>query len=535
MLTYKIVLYYLPLISLIIIKRTLRLGLIITIHLLFYFKFNIKMFFLPIPIKGNSGEPVSIQKRQHHSSNCEVDYEYTILKYEHQVNEHQVNENQVNEHQVNEHQVEPYTVITNTEQTKVFAYMAPRETTSFTDLKMEDYQEGDVVEVKESIEGTMITFFWNDEIGEWNICTRNGVGGDYSFMRPTNKGDESPSTFREMVVDTFRIALMVHRIARPEDVHDLNDVPLLASLSKTHCYTCILQHPANHIVYRFAPFCSFLKLVAIYETDAMPPLVPHDSDLRYRSCVRELANPDYPEIAKSYLEDSREDGDDEIWKMGYRVFGHPGTTSEFVQTFDDLLNVKKEVFETYVENMIIVNNSKVYSGDIGEHPDSLYYPPAWILTNNRTGQRCEIKNPFYELAKSLRNMHPNMRYQYLDLRRRQLVDDYLLAFPRYKTEIAYLEKEYEQFVTEVHSAYVKFYIKKERDGKIPKQYFVHAAGIHHNIYLTQSGIRQKITRETVQSYFDMFPTAKMFYFLTRTEPEPKDQEEEETVEEVSSA
>ena len=463
------------------------------------------MFFLPIPIEGCSGEPVSVQKRQSRGS------EYTILKYDRPTTEDQSTS-------------EPYTVLTNSDQTKVFAYMAPRETLGFNDLKMKDYQEGDVVEVKEAIEGTMITFFWNYETCEWNICTRNGVGGEYSFMRPINKDDKASKTFREMVVDAFRIKLMVENHDRPENIHDLNDVFILDMLSKSYCYTCILQHPANHIVYSGAPFCAFLKLVAIYETSAMPPLVPNDSDIRYRDCVRELANPDYPENAKSYLEDSREDGDDNIWKMGYWVFGNPGTTSEFVQSFDDLLTLKKEVFETYVD-MMIVNSAKVYSGDIGEHPDSLYYPPAWILTNNRTGQRCEIKNPFYELAKSLRNIHPNMRYQYLHLRSNNIVADYLHAFPRYKTEFAYLEKEYEQFVTEVHNAYVKFYIKKERDGKIPKNHFVHAARIHHNMYLAQQVPRIKVTRQTVYEYFAGYSPAKMFYLLTRTEEHPVEENE----------
>lgn len=472
------------------------------------------MFHLPIPIEGCSGEPVSIQKRQSHG------FEYTILKYE---------------YGVCDGQKEPYTVVTNAEQTKVFAYMAPRETVTFADLKYV-YQEGDIIEVKESIEGTMITFFWNDETGEWNICTRNGIGGEYSFMRPTNKGDEAPSTFREMVVDTFRIALMVDRVVRPEDVHDLNDVPILDSLSKTHCYTCILQHPANHIVYRSAPFCSFLKLVAIYETGAMPPLVPQDSEVLYRDTVRELANPDYPEITKQYLQESKEDGDDEVWKTAYRVFCRTRTTSEFVKTFDGFLSFKKEVFENYVDTMIM-NDGKVCASNIGEHEDSLYYPPAWILTNNRTGQRCEVKNPFYEMAKELRNMNPNMRYQYLHLRKTNQLSDYLLAFPQYRTNFMNLENEYEQFVTEVHNAYVKFYIKKERDQHIPKQYFVHAARIHHNLYLKQDPAlpRRKVTRDTIYFYFNGFSATKMFYFLTRTEEEEQkpNEEEENEVSEIN--
>jgi len=455
------------------------------------------MFHLPIPIEGCSGEPVSVQKRQSRG------YEYTILKYE---------------YPTTEGQSEPYTVVTNAEQTKVFAYMAPRETIDFSRL-MSYYQAGDVVEAKESIEGTMITFFWNDDTEEWNICTRNGIGGEYSFIRPTNKGDPNPKTFREMVVDAFRNLLAVEKIAKPEDVNDLTDVPTLNLLSKTHCYTCILQHPANHIVYPRAPFGAFLRLVAIYETDAMPPLVSPDSDVTYRECVRELANPDYPEIAKSYLEDSKEDGDDEIWKIGFGVFNRPRTTSKFIKTSDGLLTLKNEMFDKYVDTMIL-NHRAIHSIELSENEGSLYYPPSWIFTNNRTGQRCEVKNPFYELAKGLRDMQPNMRYQYLTLRKNNQLGNYLRAFPKYRNEIAALEKEYEDFITEVHSAYVKFYIKKERDTKIPKQHFVHAARIHHNVYMAQQELpRRKVNRETVYAYFDRFSASKMFYFLTRTEEE----------------
>ena len=459
------------------------------------------MFYLPTPIDGCSGEPVSVQKR--HSRG----YEYTILKYECLI---------ATEDTTPEVHLEPYTVITNADQTKVFAYMAPRETIGFSEFKS-NYQEGDVVEVKESIEGTMITFFWNDEINEWDICTRNGVGGDYSFMRPTNKDDKAPKTFREMVLDAFRTKLL-NRM-----VHDLNDVTL-DSLSKTHCYTCILQTHSNHIVYNVVPLYSFLKLVAIYETGAMPPLVPYDSNVSYKDCVRELANPDYPEIKKSYLPKS--DGDDEIWQHGHSIFYRSNTKSEFVQTSDELLTIKKEVLENYVDKMI-VNKSPIYVNNIRNQDSVYYYPPAWILTNNRTGQRCEIKNPFYELAKWLRNMHPNMRYQYLYLRKNNLVGDYLRAFPRYRMDFAKLEKEYDDFVTEVHSAYVKFYIKKEREH-IPKHHFVHAARIHHNVYLKQDPAlpRRKVTRQTVHEYFSEVLPAKMFYLLTRKDQETLVEESE---------
>ena len=451
------------------------------------------MFHLPTPIEGNSGEPVGI--KTHIVSSGSQGYEYTIFRY-----------NQ----QTSEGTVEPYTVVTNTDNTKVFAYMAPRETLELTRFK-NDYQEDDVVEVKESIEGTMITFFWNDETEEWDICTRNGVGCNYSFAHPIKKGCSKPKTFREMVIDAFRVAAVIENFGNMGSIHDLKDVVALENLSKTHCYTCILQHPANHIVYERSPFSAFLKLVSIYEVGAMPPLVDPGSDITYRDCVRELATPDFKQ---QYLQDSKED--DQIWETGYSVFSRPGTKLEYIQTFSDLLKFKTGIFDIY-KYKTITNKCKIYARDMEEHDRSLYYPPGWILTNTRTGQRCEIKNPFYEEAKLLRNMQPNMFYQYLEIRSSNLVEDYLLAFPQYKPEFTYFENEYEQFVTEVHSAYVKFYIRKERDNCIPKQYFVHAARIHHNVYLTQQVPRRKVNRETVYDYFKQFSPTKMFYFLTHTE------------------
>jgi hypothetical protein len=107
-----------------------------------------------------------------------------------------------------------------------------------------------------------------------------------------------------------------------------------------------------------------------------------------------------------------------------------------------------------------------------------------------------------------------MRYQYLHLKQLGIVGQYLNAFPQYMGAFERLRREYDEFITEVYSAYVKFYIKKERD-LIPKKYFVHAAGIHHGIYLNPENGRRKITRETVFKYFDKTSPSKMFYNLTR--------------------
>ena len=84
----------------------------------------------------------------------------------------------------------------------------------------------------EIIEGTMINMFWDPNSECWEIATKKGIGGNYSFFRNQylNEVDEpAQKTFRQMFLDAF--------------------VPLNnLSFDKSYSYTFVLQHPCNHIV-----------------------------------------------------------------------------------------------------------------------------------------------------------------------------------------------------------------------------------------------------------------------------------------------
>jgi len=451
------------------------------------------MFHLPIPIEGNSGVPDSIINKTSRGQ------EYTILRYHCDID------------YVND---EPFTVLTDKSQSTVYAYMPPRQTISKQKMETSEYLEGDVIEVKDSIEGTMITFFWNGAANEWNICTRNGVGGDYAYGQSINAESTRKKTFREMVLDAFRLRIS-SSFSEDSDsnsnINDISDVLALNELSKSHCYTCILTHSDNHIVYNnHQIFRASLRLIAVFEIDAMPPLVSADSDIRYQGCVRELPT---PIDRQTYMEESKTEEDDLIWNVGKRVFGESNTEAgiHYLNSVEDVVLFKKDVFD-YASS---VTSSNILSTDLMEwNKDSIYFPPAWILTNLRTGHRTEIANPFYERAKDLRNIQPNLMYLYLHLRRSNTINGYLTTFPVYYEKFVMLEREYENFITEVHNAYVKFYILKIRDNTIPKKYFVHAARIHHDIYLPSiSTVRIKITRSVVNVYFIHFSIAKVIYFM----------------------
>jgi len=456
------------------------------------------MFHLPIPIEGNSGSPDSIINKTSRGQ------EYSMLRY------HCHFEGIKNE---------PYTILADTTHSSVFAYMPPRQTRILTDgqvdientfLRPNEYLNGDVIEVKESLEGTMITFFWNPDAKEWNICTRNGVGGEYAYGQSILNNEQKPS-FRQMVVDAFRANYYTWNGLddRVDRIYDLSDVKALHELSKSHCYTCILSHSDNHIVYNRTYFHARLQLIAIYELGAIPPLVPEDSAVRYCDCVRELSNPLH---TQPYLDGTKMEADVSIWNTAEWVFGRSNSNVQYLNTIPDVIHFQKDLFEK--DDALL----PIKSADLIESSESLYYPPAWIMTNLRTGHRTELPNPFYERAKALRNMQPNIMYLYLTLRKNDKVMEYLEAFPIYYQTFLNLEREHTQFITEVHRAYVNFYILKIRDNSIPKRFFVHAARIHHNIYLPSiAGERVKINWYVVNKYFSQFSVTKMLYFMESTD------------------
>lgn len=411
------------------------------------------MFHFP---KYSSNEPIKVVQRSSRG------YEYDVLTFASPCGSEQ----------------ETFTVLTNLEKTKIFAYTPPRQTVSIESFR-ESYLDGEMVEVKHAIEGTMLTLFWNDDVNAWELCSRNGVGCDYAFLRPIQHLDASlelfrPRTFRRMVFD----ALCGNR----STIEDLSEIENLQHLDKTHCYNFILRHHENHLVYEVPLGYAFANLVSIHKFE------------------RDTESGDIT-VTKT--------NDPVLLENASKVFITSPLKTEYVCSAE------------YLENMLttpIASETRILDEDI-VNTESIYYPPAWILTNPRTGDTVEVKNPNYERALALRNIQPNLRYQWIDLHKNMKIIDYVEAFPRYYGIFSQFYDEYNHFIGEVYNAYVKFYILKQKEPKLPKKYFFHAARIHHTIYLpsVMSNEREKIHISTVKTYFENMSTSKMFYYLTRSE------------------
>lgn len=94
------------------------------------------------------------------------------------------------------------------------------------------------IDITEIIEGTMINMFYNESIG-WTLATKSIIGGlnKYYF--------DSKSTFYDMFYDCF------------ESKSELN------KFNPKYCYSFVLQHPHNTIVYEIVK--PRLYLISIYE------------------------------------------------------------------------------------------------------------------------------------------------------------------------------------------------------------------------------------------------------------------------------
>jgi hypothetical protein len=343
--------------------------------------------------------------------------------------------------------------------------------TSLTmDTFIETTKDSNDLFVNEIVEGTMINLFYDKRINSWEIATRSSIGGRYWYYRtqyiineegtpPLNAHPTPQMTFRNMLMDAFRMD-------RSED--NLNSIPLLAELPKEYCYSFVLQHPANHIVLNIGE--PRIYLVAVYSLSKL-----EERTVQY--------------VPPTVYEE---------WKC-FQGVNH-------CILFPQRYNWKET---TYSTKQMIDHLTNQYCSK-----QSSYHLVGLMLSNIKTGERTPITNPAYEELKKIRGNNPNLQYQYFCLSRIGQIPQFLEYFPCYKKLFRHFQKQYQDFITNVHQSYFSYYIKKE-GVEIAKKYFIHASRIHHEIYLPSFKEENKIIvkRKVVADYFEKMTPVELLYFL----------------------
>jgi len=331
--------------------------------------------------------------------------------------------------------------------------------------------------VTETVEGTMINLFWNPDVEHWEIATRSGVGGHYWYTRncygPPSEKSKRQKTFRQMFIESLN---------GDSSNPSIDAIPGVDYLSRDYCYSFVIQHPANHFVYRIhRPSAT---LVAVYK-------------------LARTSGFDTDDISSSSYTVEWIDYDRVCEETGQFIYAQSAAAIGCISV--EIMKDKTEELK-----QLIQNNGKMEEDWF--HQQNV--PMGYMVVNRVSGRRFSIENPNYAKIKELRGNHPNIQFQYLALNRAGKVVEFLSYFPQYKKQFFQFYKQYHEFITAVHNTYVSYYVQKNRD-LVPKKYFVHASKIHHNVYLPSVANEQKtiVTHRVVREYFDALSPSSQIYYL----------------------
>jgi len=336
---------------------------------------------------------------------------------------------------------------------------APPKNIEYSGLNMDDFSyfvgdNADKLYINEFVEGTFIHLFYDPRISAWEIATKRAIGGKYSYFHIPGKEN---ITYREMIMEAFR----------DKDIDDINKIPFLDFLPKDHCYSFVLQHPANHIVIPIV--IPKMYLVSVYKIDSETNTATFISPLEYQS---------WPEFVN----------------LTNGVIYFP-KQFEIVTNYMDLIHTYASIHTPYTQMGL-------------------------MFTNIDTGKKCCIINPNYEEMCKVRGNYTNIQYQYLCLRRINKVMHFLSVFPQYKSLFYEYKEQIDTFINNIHQCYISYYIQKS--GKfISKKYFSIIYAIHHSIFLPsikcslQSGIYEKtiIKKCVIKEYLNQMDPGKILHIL----------------------
>ena len=341
---------------------------------------------------------------------------------------------------------------------------APPKNQEYTDVNdflsfYKDPESKDTIYTNEFVEGTFIHLFYDIRISSWEIATKRAVGGNYSYFHIPGK---ESITYKQMVMEAFRESIDI----------SLNDLSFLDYLPKNHCYSFVLQHPANHIVIPI--HIPKMYLVSVYEIDNDKNTATFISPFEYQSWS---------------IFDNLRDG-----------------IIYFPKMIDSSSSSSDNDYITLIQNNVSIHTP--------------YTQMGLMMTNLNTGKRCSIINPNYEEMCKIRGNYTNIQYQYLCLRRINKVLHFLKYFPQYKSLFYEYREQYERLLTNIHQSYISYYIQKN-GVFISKKYFPIIYDIHHSIFLPsvktslQNGFSNKIIikRSVIKDYVNQLDPGKILHII----------------------
>lgn len=232
----------------------------------------------------------------------------------------------------------------------------------------------------------------------------------------------------------------------------------LEYLEKKFCYSFVLQHPENRIVVPFKE--TNLYLVSVYE-------------IKYINFDIHILPVNINNIKYMFYE----------------------TNVLFPKTL--------KFFKSYTE--IIEQFASM---------NTPYYILGIIIKNEKTGQRCKIRNPVYEKVRQLRGNQPKLQYHYLCLRKEGKVGEFLKYFPENKNNFSSFRNKLHLLTNTLYKNYISCYIHKEKPLlEYLKEYRVHMFNIHQKFLNELKEKKLFVNKEVVINYINDLHPSQVMYWL----------------------
>jgi len=293
----------------------------------------------------------------------------------------------------------------------------------------------DDIYINEYIDGTLIHLFYDNRIKQWEISTKSAVGGNYKLYNSYSK-IKTLKTVKEMFLDaiTRNIYSKTNNIKNNTTINEFN---------KNYCYTFVLLHPDNLIVFPITqPKIYLTNVFDIIPKNGrainIPPYVYQQWDIFQNTCIL------FPS-AKRF------------------------------ETWDSLTP----------ERLIHLNNNEDNCG--------------YMVTHIPTGQRCKFYNGRYKELLRLKTIKSHFLLRYICLRRANLLNDYLVQNPGERKRSRLFKDLFQSFVNNLHAGYLTKYVWKTQTIIVNK-FSKYIDEIHKELYIPNIRSNLKITKKTVYDF-----------------------------------
>lgn len=321
----------------------------------------------------------------------------------------------------------------------------------------------DNIIVEELVEGTMIQLFWDSYESKWEIATKSSIGG-------YNTNTFTKMTFRDMFFDALK-----------EIKITLND------FNHNYCYSFVLQHPKNQIVFDIVK--PQLYLLYVYHITSVCNMVDDDNT------------------------------HEEIYVKVHHLFDRPVNKNkpqflpkECKIKYPKQIGLKDNNSYNHLYDYFYANSYDI---------NMSYSTMGLVIYNTLTGERCKIRNPYYEHLHNIHGRQSKLLYKYLIAKSQNTVRQFMSFYqddPEIKNKEESFKTKIQSFTNILLIHYIDCFINKAKPlSSYPSEYKSHMYDLH-SMYLKELKPNKRIVTllEVVYYVKNLHPSKLIYSLITKT-------------------